>query len=267
MSQEVTAERVEEGLWAARLSLGRVPGGEFYAGPDLKWAYTGTPVLNTILGANLDDSRIDERTAEVLARFDAWGVEVEWLLGSSTSPADLGSRLVARHGFRREEPRLQGLGLDLSVLPPAPAMPPGLTLQYVDHCDAVRRWHRLIRPEYRDLLVALGFGEHLPWRRYVGLLQGVPVAVGMLHLSGGTATLDFVHGPRDAQGRGITLALVWRLLYEARFRECRLAVLAADASGAGLYRRLGFREYCRVERYVRGPGAEGSSQPAAPAAP
>jgi hypothetical protein len=44
-------------------------------------------------------------------------------------------------------------------------------------------------------------------------------------------------------------------LREAEASGCRTVVLTASPYGVGVYRRLGFREYCQADTYVWWPDA------------
>ena len=74
----------------------------------------------------------------------------------------------------------------------------------------------------------VGLGDDGPWRHYLGRLGGEPVA---------TSTLF--------PGAALTPAP----LHEAREMGYRLGVLGSSEMGYPVYRRLGFREHCRIGLY------------------
>jgi len=57
----------------------------------------------------------------------------------------------------------------------------------------------------------------------------------------------------EVRRRGIGAAMTLRVLHEARAIGYRVAVLTASPDGIGVYRRIGFREYCLFRRYEWGP--------------
>jgi ribosomal protein S18 acetylase RimI-like enzyme len=107
---------------------------------------------------------------------------------------------------------------------------------------------------------------------FLGLLDDVPVATVYLHLAavrtpgvsppvlpgpvsapGQSATVHYVVTLPEYRRRGIGAVMTEFALREARAAGCRSAVLTASALGAGVYRRLGFRETGLVSTYVWSP--------------
>lgn len=71
--RQAAARAVEANMFAYWLALGRGDHSALCDGPDLKWAYTGRPVLNRVVGAQHNLADADARTADVVARFGSWG--------------------------------------------------------------------------------------------------------------------------------------------------------------------------------------------------
>jgi ribosomal protein S18 acetylase RimI-like enzyme len=251
---------IEANMCTYWLSLAQGPAAERWDGSDLKWAYTGSPVLNRVAGAQLDEDQTDARIAEVLQRFRGWGAGVTWLTGPSTRPPDLGQRLL-RQGFSHQD-TWTGMALDLSAAATPDSGPPGLTVGPADGGAARRVWLDVVGTAFRLPPAARGVFGRLPsragategpdgalWRRYLGFLDGRPVSAAALVGAAGAAGVYLVGTVPGARQRGFATALTHHVLAEARALGYDLAVLQATNEGRGLYRKLGFVEYGVIEVY------------------
>jgi len=256
----VLAEAIEANLLESLADLGRSPRVEFHQESDVVWFVTGMPYpsFNRILHARFESGDIDARIESALSPFKLQNLPMLWHTGPTTRPPELGEHLIA-HGLRcaSDEP---GMAVDLQVLDDEGAVPPGLMIEPVRDLDGLRAWSEIFaaafgRPEGTvkatfAVEADLGVGEH-PWRRlYLGLLAGKPVATSRLFLGAGVAGIYGVGSMPQVRRRGIGQAMTVMPLLEARAMGYRLGVLHVSPMGVGVYRRLGFREYCRLCRYV-----------------
>lgn len=227
---------------------------------------TGIPssLFNGVFQAQLDEDQLDTKIEDAMAVFKAIGAPMYWWTGPATRPVDLGKHLQA-HGLQHEYD-FPGMGIDLLTL--GDAQPPaGLTIKPVRDAQSLRTWcdvltrgfgmPGLVGDAYLDMFVGTGLGVELPWRWYLGLLEGEPVATSMLALSAGVAGIYYVATLPEARGRGIGTAMSLRPLLDAREMGYRAGILRSSEMGVGVYRRLGFQEYCKIGRYVWTREADG----------
>jgi GNAT superfamily N-acetyltransferase len=212
---------------------------------------------------------VDAAVAAVVERFRACGLPGTWHVGPTTRPTDLGERLLAR-GFTGGWSDA-GMAADLRALREDQPVPAGLRIARVRDARELDAWvrTRALDPEgelesrwVAGTYLAIGLGDDVPWRHYVGWLDGRPVATATLFLGAGVAGVYFVLTVPEARRRGIGAAITLAALREARDLGYRLGVLGASAMGLPLYRRLGFEEYCRLAVYEWHP-----DRPAQPAEP
>jgi GNAT superfamily N-acetyltransferase len=216
-----------------------------------------SPLFNGVFQAHLEAGRLDTQIEGTMAAFKAIGAPMYWWTGPATRPADLGSRLQA-HGLAHESDFL-GMAIDLVTIGDAEP-PAGLTIERVGDgrslttwCDVLARGFAMpgfVRDAYLDMFVRTGLGGDLPWRWYLGLLNGEPVATSLLAVSAGVAGIYNVATLPEARRRGVGTAMSLRPLLDARELGYRAGILRSSEMGVGVYRSLGFREYCKIGRYV-----------------
>ena len=247
---------IEANIAAHLRSFARLPGAVLHDEPSLVWVDSGVPVptYNSVVHADFAPDAVDARIEEVLVHFRCHARPFTWHLGPSTRPTDLDRALLA-HGLTLSDDE-PGMAVALGV-PDDGAAPLGLTIKAVRDERDLGAWVDVwlfplpvdARRLFVDALLVLGLGDDLPWRYYLGRLDGEPVATSMLFAEHGVAGVQYVVTLPAARRLGIGIAMTRRVLDDGQALGCRLAVLTASDEGIGIYRRLGFREYCRFRRY------------------
>jgi GNAT superfamily N-acetyltransferase len=251
---------IKGNLFAWYRYLGRSPKAEFYDSPALTWLIAGisNSFVNGVLRTHLDPDRVDPTIKETLAHFRSRGVTTfSWWTEPGTQPADLGEHLLA-HGLVHTDGG-PGMAADLLALHEDLPIPSHLTIERVDGTEALEKWAyaSIVGFEHPDteaktwfeLFTHLGFD--LPLRSYVGILNGEPVATSQLFLAAGVAGIYVVATVPDARRQGIGAALTRAALREARTMGYQIGILHSSPMGLGVYRQLGFQEYCKMSHYLR----------------
>lgn len=252
---------LETNLAAFVLQHSASPGVVARSDDKLSWVLTGIaePFYNAVVHTRLAPSEADAAIAHVLALFRRRRVPMLWWVLPSSEPEDLGARLSAHNmTYRGEGP---GMAADLTALPDGAPMPPGFTIERVRDVVSLMEWMRTneaaygatmdrVDLTYVQLESALGFGPERPYRRYLGRLNGLPVATSALFLGAGVAGLYGVASLPHMRGRSFGSALSLAALREARAMGYRTAVLESSPLGYSVYHRLGFREICRLRSYI-----------------
>jgi GNAT superfamily N-acetyltransferase len=92
-----------------------------------------------------------------------------------------------------------------------------------------------------------GLGD--PPTRYLGLLNGTPVAGAALHLAAGVAGIYAVGTLPEARGQGIGAAITLKPYLDARAQGYSVGILQSSSMGYKVYQRLGFRKLCDLTVY------------------
>jgi GNAT superfamily N-acetyltransferase len=248
---------IEENGAEFLLALGRAAGAEERDDGRVRWVIGNSPIdyHNCVVFADLAQEEADGEIEASLQRMRAHGVPGSWHVGPSMRPPDLGERLVV-HGFEYGGDDI-GMAVDLSELPEEMPTPEGFVIERVRDEAGLAAWiealglgfgERPIEAEWAgEMYRRLGFEG--PWRHYVGMLGGEPVATATSFLGAGVAGIYFVCTVERARRRGIGAAITLAALRGARDLGHTVGVLGSSEMGYPIYRRLGFEEYCRIGLY------------------
>lgn len=263
LTQATIIDAIEANLSAYYLPYGTLPGGVVHTATDVTWFVSGIPEpwFNGVVGTHFRHAP-ERRVATILADLTAHNLPFLWHVGPTATPTNLG-RILHDQGLWQfaDEPCM---ALDLQAIPAPPTSPAGFTMAPVRDEEALTHWMDVwmatvpepTRLRCRSVYAQLGAAAEAPWRYYLGLLDGVPVATVKLFSAAGVVSVQHVTTLPAVRRRGIGAALVAQALQQARQRGHRLAVLTATPVGYGLYQRLGFREYGRWASYIWRSGSE-----------
>ncbi|NNL76660.1 MAG: GNAT family N-acetyltransferase [Desulfobacterales bacterium] len=233
---------------------------EVHDGKNLFWTITDVPfpLFNSILRAQLEPNDIDGSIKAAITRSKLRDVPILWWTGPATQPANLGEYL-RNHNFCYKG-NSSGMAVDLRSLEGNLQSLPEFSIEAIDNVETLRKWCHVLRTGFGmaeyvgnaffDLFSSIGLGRHLPIRHYIGLLKGEPIAVSTLLLDAGVAGIYNVATVPNARRKGLGSAMIMKPLYEARAMGYRIGILQSSNMGAGVYRSLGFQEYCMLSHYV-----------------
>ncbi|HEX2417184.1 MAG TPA: GNAT family N-acetyltransferase [Micromonosporaceae bacterium] len=255
------AALVDEAAWAAAREYGVAPHTAVEETSRVRWLITGVPYegLNGVYWA------ADTEVRHALRPFHQAEVPMLWHVGP-TSPRDLSAALrsvgLSHYG---DEP---GMLLDLDQSSPRRSSPEQLEIRTVGTEAQLRAWVRIWAGPTSQLITerlvalrapaAFGVGARTP--HLLGVLHGEPVACAAVwvgRVSGlsprPTAWLEHVAVRIAARRQGFGTAMTLACLDIARRRGAGHATLTASPAAVSLYRALGFRPVCTVNRYLWTP--------------
>jgi GNAT superfamily N-acetyltransferase len=261
LSEPELVQAIENNMFELFMSFRRWPEEEIHDNPDMLWSITSIPfpLFNSVFRAKLEPQNADAIIETTLSRYKARNVPMMWWTGPATRPENLGTYLEA-HGLVNEEGDSPGMGLDLHTLNERLNKPPGLEIKLVDDAQSLRKWSEavvaafpmpdFVAKPFFDCLFTLGFGKASPLRNYYGRINGEVVATSSLFLGAGVAGIYNVATLPKVRRQGIGYAMTLEPLCEARTLGYRFGVLTSSKLGVGVYRNIGFKEYCKIGQYL-----------------
>lgn len=251
---------IEENLFFAISTSRHWSRAEFHDDAEIKWSMTDIPfpLFNSIWKAQLPPERIDTTIRTLIAQAKSRKVPLLWWMGPSTQPNDL-ARHLERYGFTSDG-QIPGMAVNLTTLNENLPIPTGLIIQRVEDHKILKQWNQVFAagfglPDFAadafyDYMCAIDL-DTTP--AYIGWLDNQPVATSLLVLAGGIAGIYNVATLPRVRRQGIGAIMTLTPLREARNRGCRVGILQASQMGVGVYRTLGFQEYCKISQYVWSP--------------
>jgi predicted GNAT family acetyltransferase len=238
-------QAIEKNLHNFYKTLAKVSGVKLHEEKDIIWT-TAEPHL--IFWAQFEKQASDTRIQEVIKQMKEGKAPSTWLVGPLTKPADINRRL-AREGFYLWQ-QWSGMAVNLAEAAEGLMLPPGLEVERVQTVKSMKDWIEVVNI---SMFSGSGVDEKLHWHMskeqnvqyYLAKFDGVPVAASMMNLSPESAGIYMVSTLPSYRNRGFGTAVVSIPLMDARMAGHKLGVLEANKLGEGLYRRIGFKDYCQ----------------------
>lgn len=216
-------------------------------------------LLNVVLQARLAPDGAEAAVDTVLQRMQQSGLPHIWWVTDVSQPSNLGTLLRDRGMQQLED--APGMANDLAANAGLfeGASAGDLELRPVRTQAAMDDWLAAFSPSFElpaalhedvaRLFRAAPYGTPGQLEHVVGYDDGIPVACGTLLVDAGVAGIYNVGTVEQARRRGAGRQVTAYLLQSAAARGLEHAVLEATPIGAGVYRRLGFRDVMSFTGY------------------
>ena len=261
LSDAALARAVTENCYALTPFSHGWKNAEIYSGEDVNWVVTDLPfpATNAAFHTNLMPEDVDSTIEEFKERGRQKNVPLQWYICQDTRPLDFTERLKA-HGFTTHDDGTGGAGMaiDLHAMNESEPMPKGLEIIQVKDNKTLKAWCHIVcvafgaPPHAEPTFVKLFQRENKykqPIKLYLGILDGKPVSTSGYFLGEGVVGIYFVATLPEARQRGAAFAVTQKALKDGRALGYRVGILQASKMGEPVYRRMGFKEVCRVSSY------------------
>jgi len=257
ISDKLFISSIEDNLFSTLLAFGQWPRIEVHDESDILWAISDVPfpLFNSVMRARLAPDKVEVAIQNRIAQAKSHHVPLLWWTGPATQPPDLGDHLE-RHGFIHEA-HMPGMAVELAKVPKGLPVPRGLIVRQAKDPATLKHWSQACSDAFgMPEFVAEAFHEVMThvapntFRAYLGWLEGKPVATSLLTLAAGCAGIYNVSTIPQARRKGIGALMTALPLQDARAEGYTVGILHASEMGVGVYRSLGFQEYCKIGQYV-----------------
>ena len=226
---------------------------------DVAWGTTGIPIanFNGATAATFTDATADRRIDQILGYFRELRLDMTWWVGPTSTPADLGARLVA-HGLVPDGVS-PGMAMSLEGWSPPP-VPVGMEIEPT--ADAVAFHEAMaimfeafempaeIMPAFEERFRDFCIGPRAIQTTYLARMDGRPVATSLGVVVDGVLGIYNVATASDSRRRGAGGAATAAAMAAAQAQGARAAILESSPVGLSVYERLGFRKVCEVAVYA-----------------
>ena len=240
--------------------LGRSPSVELSVGKYLPWLVTNMPdhFMNLVVCTELPSERVDELIEKALNHFKTLNIKrLSWLTEEGLPALEI-KKYLESHGLTFSESFATEMAADLITLKEVFARPDHLQVMRVEDQESLRKWIHIasvgfsVPFEFEDTWHEF-FAEAAcasPFRTYLALLDGEPVATSQLFTSAGVTGIYNVTCLPEARGQRVGTAVVLAPLLAAREMGYRVGILQASSLGYNVYRRIGFQDFGKLSLYL-----------------
>jgi ribosomal protein S18 acetylase RimI-like enzyme len=245
-------------FWSA---YGRATGSTLQVTPSVVWFYTGiqVPLYNGVLSARLKPDDVKATFDILQVKITERGAPALWWIGPQAKPDNLRS-LLEQLGLQPAA-EVPGMAFDLAMMDDRPETISDFTILRVDSAERQALWARIagtgtgFPDAATDAMVqietTLSDPRYKAQQRYIGFLNGIPVATSALVLDSGVAGIYAVATLPEARRKGIGRLMTVVPLLEARQKGYRVGILQASSMGYSIYRSIGFRDVCKYRLYLQ----------------
>lgn len=252
---------LESNMTAFWSEYGRGNGCTLQSTPNVVWFYTGIQVaiFNGVIRAKMKYEDVKGIVDSLQSKIEERGAPALWWLGPQTTPEDLGV-LLEQYGLQStgETP---GMAADLAVVNSMPMAIENFHIEKVGNVEMQALWARIAAigtgfsdtaaAEMEKLEATLTDPRYKTQHRYIGFLDGTPVATSAMVLDSGVAGIYAVATIPEARRKGIGEIMTVTPLLEARRIGYHVGILQASSMGYPIYKRIGFKDVCKFNVYLQ----------------
>jgi len=265
ISSDKLLTALESNMAAFWSAYGRGNGCILESTPEVVWFYTGIQVslFNGVVSAKMNHDNVKTIVDSLQSKVDEWGAPALWWLSPQSTPENL-EALLEQYGLQSagETP---GMAVDLTKVNSILKTIENFVIEKISNVEMQALWARvaaigtgfsdIATTEMAQVEATLSDPQYKAQKRYIGFLDGIPVATSAMVLDSGVAGIYAVATIPEARRKGIGEIMTVMPLLEARQIGYRVGILQASAMGYPIYKRIGFIDVCKFKIYLQSPKA------------
>ncbi len=222
---------------------------------------TGIPsfMVNGVIDTKIPPEIAEKTITEIIQSFKEEKLPFHWDIGPLSKPANLNELLLQKNPMVAIS--LPGLALNLKELSTEKADFPKITIVKVQDIETFKIWTKVMLNAFElplDLLLDFYFeslslvflSENSATEAYLAYFNGKPVASSIGFYGSGVLGLYGIATLKEARGNRIGSAITLAPLHDAKKLGYEIGVLHSTEMGLDLYKRIGFKEYIQIERFI-----------------
>ncbi|MFX1572287.1 MAG: GNAT family N-acetyltransferase [Promethearchaeota archaeon] len=218
--------------------------------------YSGIPfpMANGVINTKLTSEIAEKKINQIITYFEDKNIPFAWVVGPSSEPKDLGE-LLANKGFIPVQ-KAPGMACNLKNLIYKTEPLVNLKIVKVKNFEMLKLWADvcITAAEWpKELLLDLWLTISSPDNAFLAYYDGKPVATSYVFYGAGVAGIYNVGTLEDVRNKGIGTAISLAPLYQAKKLGYEIAILQSSEMGLNIYKKIGFKEYCKMETFIWSP--------------
>lgn len=221
----------------------------------IKWIISCPETFpNLIFNTRFNKDTAKQRIEEIANQIKEGKIPNAWFIGPRSTPDNLRDLLI-ESGFKQDEDQEgPGMALNLNEIKPELDIPVRLIIKQVNNLNDFETWvdiaNRVLmgKGALNDCIYAKVNNEPT-LKLYLAFWDDKPVATSMYALKDNIADVDIIATLPEYRNRGIATAITLTTLHDLKKIGAQIAILRASQMGESIYRKIGFKEYCRYQLF------------------
>ena len=216
-------------------------------------------MVNGVIDTKIPPEIAEKSITDIIQSFKEDNLPFHWDIGPLSKPTNLKELLLQRNPTVSFS--LPGLALNLKELSTEKRKSPKITIVKVQDIETFKIWTKVMLNAFElplDLLLDFYFetlslvflSKNSTTNAYLAYFNEKPVASSIGFYGSGVIGLYGIATLKEARGNRIGSAITLAPLYEAKDLGYEIGVLHSSEIGLNLYKRIGFKEYIQIERFI-----------------